>query len=304
MAGSASRSVGRREKRVREVIEQLDGLDRAMAIDAYRHLVGAHLVGAAGRAGLVALDDSYPEQGVFQATLNPDGSYAFALDSASDLLEAEIGLNSSLSSDARAALGRLLDRLVEAKALDPPTGAAVDRAKRTSAWPSGATTASAVRATPARGASGVRIVRPEQNVVRRFTLNVVDERESHRREGELVDRFRAHLDASGFEHSRLAMSSERVRLYNDMYVHSPRNQLVEAKGDVRRESIRMAIGQILDYLHQIEIDELFGERPRPALLVPDHPGASIEKLLDSLGIGLIWETDDGSFQDNRSGRFA
>jgi hypothetical protein len=68
----------------------------------------------------------------------------------------------------------------------------------------------------------------------------------HRREGELVELYEQHLDELEIEHGRLEMPVEDTKLYNDIYVPD-RHQLIEAKGGVRREHIRMAIGQLADY---------------------------------------------------------
>jgi hypothetical protein len=114
---------------IRRLIDEWSGLDRAVLIDAYRHLVRAHLVGSAGKAATAELDQEYPGQGLFAATLTRAGQYAFALDRASDMLEAELELNGELRPDVREALKRVLDELVLRGALDPPTGAAIARAQ-------------------------------------------------------------------------------------------------------------------------------------------------------------------------------
>ena len=313
--------LSKREVRFRDVIDGLNGLDRAVAVDAYRQLVLAHVVGSAGRNALPDLDHEYPGTGVFTAVVNGNGKYAHALDSASDMLEAEIALNQTLARDVRESLQHVLNTLVSAGVLDMPTGSAIARASAlkpslssssgdgdststdAAGQQDGSATSRPLTESGAGKSAAVRLVPAEQNVMRRFAVSLPEEREAHRREGELVDRYRAYLAERGFGSSRVEMVFESVRLFNDLYVEPPRNQLVEAKGDARRESIRMGIGQLLDYLHNIDLGRSFPDRPAPALLLPRYPGTSIEGLLDSQSIALVWEREDGGYEDNRRGRF-
>jgi hypothetical protein len=120
-------SLSRREVLIRRCIHRLSGLDRQVAIDAYRHLKAAHLVGSEGVRGLRELDRDYPAQGVFDATRNSDGTYAFALDRASDMLQAEVALSPRLDPAVREALDRVLHEFIGIRALDQPTGKAIER---------------------------------------------------------------------------------------------------------------------------------------------------------------------------------
>jgi hypothetical protein len=72
--------------------------------------------------------------------------------------------------------------------------------------------------------------------------------------------------------------------------------LIEAKGIVCRESVRMAIGQLADYVRFIE------PRPRLAVLLPSRPRPDLEALLKTQGIHAIWQAEDGGFTDNSTGR--
>ena len=147
----------------------------------------------------------------------------------------------------------------------------------------------------------VEIIEPERSVRREFTVSISEEREAQRREGELVESFIAHLRGIGVECKRLALPLDQRKLYNDLFVPE-RNQLIEAKGTVRRDDVRMAIGQIADYLFQISKDEAFGEAPDPAILLPQRPLQSISELLDHVEIGVIWASGEG-FEDNSGGAF-
>ena len=69
--------------------------------------------------------------------------------------------------------------------------------------------------------------------------------------------------------------------------------LLEAKGSVRRNDIRMAIGQLLDY------QRLMGEPVTLAVLLPEYPAVDIVVLLHSLRITVIWPSSD-RFQERSS----
>ena len=75
-----------REQKIRDFIETLKGLEKRVMIDVYRHLVFAHMVGSEGKRAAARLDADYPSQGLFEPARNRDGTYAFALHSASDML--------------------------------------------------------------------------------------------------------------------------------------------------------------------------------------------------------------------------
>ena len=78
-----------------------------------------------------------------------------------------------------------------------------------------------------------------------------------------------------------------------------RNNLIEAKGVVSREHIRMAVGQLLDYAFQ-GMGQL-GE-VKKAILLPGKPGCEMVAWLKPLGISLIWR-EDTVFLDNANGQF-
>jgi hypothetical protein len=75
-----------------------------------------------------------------------------------------------------------------------------------------------------------------------------------------------------------------------------KNVLIEAKSSRRRESIRMAIGQLLDYRRYEETE------PDLAVLLPFLPNKDVRDLLASLDIALIWPDGPG-FRDSARGRY-
>jgi len=64
--------------------------------------------------------------------------------------------------------------------------------------------------------------------------------------------------------------------------------IVEAKPSISREHIRMAIGQVLDYVH---LASQLGLQMKPAVLLPSMPSADLADLLQELGIQLIYKSD-------------
>jgi hypothetical protein len=84
---------------------------------------------------------------------------------------------------------------------------------------------------------------------------------------------------------------------SDVY-DATRNNLLEGKGTVTRDAIRMAIGQLADYRRFIE------PRPSCAVFLPKRPRRDLEKLLSAEGIAVVWPVESAQFADNRAGAFA
>ncbi|MFE2310130.1 hypothetical protein [Streptomyces sp. NPDC059411] len=116
-----------------------------------------------------------------------------------------------------------------------------------------------------------------------------------RREAELTQAYKAHLDAAGHRTGAYQIkvkgltSTLRVDLY-DATAHV----LYEAKGSNSREDVRMALGQVLDYSRYVEMPEHNGE-PKRVILLPAAPTPDIYSLLDRYDVGVVYRTDDGRF---------
>jgi hypothetical protein len=67
-------------------------------------------------------------------------------------------------------------------------------------------------------------------------------------------------------------------------------QLIEAKADTSRETIRRAIGQLRDYRRFF-----FPRRPALAVLLSERPSPSHMELLTDNHISVIWRAKRGSF---------
>jgi hypothetical protein len=90
-------------------------------------------------------------------------------------------------------------------------------------------------------------------------------------------------------------SGEARPLFTDLF-DATTGTLVEAKGTVERNSIRMAIGQLADYRRFIED----GQPRHLAVLVPSQPREDLRALLASQDIAVIFPSSDG-FEDSTGG---
>jgi hypothetical protein len=110
--------------------------------------------------------------------------------------------------------------------------------------------------------------------------------EAERTEGKLVRAFADHLRLRGHEVTRHRIEPKGVAkpLYTDLYDVTTKT-LYEAKGSVARTSMRMAIGQLLDYAR-------FLDSPSLALLVPSRPEVDLLDLCAGLHIRVVWPEGD------------
>jgi 5-methylcytosine-specific restriction protein A len=77
----------------------------------------------------------------------------------------------------------------------------------------------------------------------------------------------------------IPVPGEKTRLITDTYDVTSR-ELFEAKPDSDRGTIRLAIGQILDYLR-------FLSDVKGAILLPDKPSDDLIDLIHSVGLSLV-----------------
>jgi hypothetical protein len=111
-----------------------------------------------------------------------------------------------------------------------------------------------------------------------------------RREAALVRRYGSWLEHQGLRHGRhlIQIPGELAVLYTDLFDHST-SELIEAKASASRESVRVGLGQLLDYARFVEHD-------RRSLLLPTAPRPDLVDLLHAHGCGCIWEKDRGQFE--------
>ncbi|WP_190232783.1 restriction endonuclease [Streptomyces avicenniae] len=106
---------------------------------------------------------------------------------------------------------------------------------------------------------------------------------AQRRESELVQRLGAYLEAAGHEvlRNRIIPAGELSALRTDLFDKTD-NVLVEAKGSVTRDAIRMAIGQLLDYRRFLT------PSPDCAILLPEQPRKDLLDLCAAIHIAAMW----------------
>jgi len=121
--------------------------------------------------------------------------------------------------------------------------------------------------------------------------------EIERREQTLVLDLKKHLEDQGHEvkRQRLLPSGEGRPIITDLFDLTS-GMLVEAKGTVERNAIRMAIGQLCDYRRLFQP----GEVKHIAALFPREPRTDLCALLDEQGIVVIHQTESG-FTDSTGG---
>ena len=113
--------------------------------------------------------------------------------------------------------------------------------------------------------------------------------EAERRESALVQRFKGFMQSQHHtvERIKITPAGEAKPIYTDAYVKDL-SILVEAKGSIDRNSIRMAIGQLLDYRRFIEEATV-----RCAVLLPEIPRQDLLQLLAYAGVFIYFPEKEG-----------
>jgi hypothetical protein len=106
-------------------------------------------------------------------------------------------------------------------------------------------------------------------------------------EKKLVLALRDHLVTIGHTVGRLRIvpKGEAKPLFSDLWDETA-SFLVEAKGSVARESIRMAIGQLFDYSR-------FKSSAKKVILVPEEPRADLLDLAAGVYVTVMWPARGG-----------
>jgi hypothetical protein len=111
---------------------------------------------------------------------------------------------------------------------------------------------------------------------------------AERREQRLVHQYKEYLQALGrtvTAHAYYVLGYP-TRLRCDLFDETDQ-ELVEAKGTVSREAIRMALGQLLDY-RRFETAQV-----TLVVLLPWQPSPDLLGLVASAGVVTVWRTPDG-----------
>jgi hypothetical protein len=134
------------------------------------------------------------------------------------------------------------------------------------------------------------IVPIEESQSERFAVEPSREPyEAEKREGALVKAFCEFLKKDGMAATRIKIlpPGEAKPIFCDVFVEAT-GLLVEAKGTIERNSIRMALGQLLDYSR-------FADVRTKAILLPTKPREDLQSLIRVAGVGLYYKGDQGGF---------
>jgi hypothetical protein len=145
--------------------------------------------------------------------------------------------------------------------------------------------------TPAKSATVDTVAVEEQHTERGFVSPDREEYEFERLEAELVNRYRRFLQNQGHVVSRLRVvpAGEGAPIYSDLWDETALD-LIEAKGNVTRDAIRLAVGQLLDYGR-------FVEPKRRTVLLPSRPRDDLLNLLSSTDIDAVYPEGDAWVRD-------
>jgi hypothetical protein len=134
----------------------------------------------------------------------------------------------------------------------------------------------------------VQILPLEQQLTERMFVNPSREPyKAERKESTLVRNLADQLRNMGHTVTRhqILPKGENRPLFTDLY-DEDLDLLVEAKGSVTRENVRMAIGQLADYGR-------FFPSAKQAILLPSEPRIDLIDLAHSQNITILWPTKRG-----------
>jgi hypothetical protein len=139
--------------------------------------------------------------------------------------------------------------------------------------------------------TSVNDIDPESRATEQFTSGATAERVAERREAKLITaylEFRRATSLPKLRRLKIKPTGEVQPLYTDLY--DPEAKLViEAKGTVTREAIRMAVGQLLDYSR-------FVDHAKLAVLLPQLPRRDLLSFLHRHSIAVIAPQSNGQFE--------
>jgi len=142
---------------------------------------------------------------------------------------------------------------------------------------------------PTPGAPKITHVPSENNTSFEFTVPATEPKVARKVEAELVSKFGAWLESQGHATERIRIEAPGLEsaLMTDTF-DKTENVLYEAKASADRGSIRLAIGQLQDYLR-------FLPAMKARILLPEAPIIDLEDLILHCGFGLAYVSDDGEW---------
>jgi len=170
-----------------------------------------------------------------------------------------------------------------APATAPAILAAEPTAPSTALGPQPTSSAQAGAAQDPPSTPDIELIPSEQVNVSEYEISPRVGALAKRDEGKLVGHFETWLRNKGHDvqRVRIKIPGERHPLLTDPFDLTTRT-LYEAKSGCDRATIRLGIGQILDYLR-------FIPDAKGALLLPTQPSADLQALISSCGLGLVYK---------------
>ncbi|WP_381796470.1 hypothetical protein [Streptomyces niveus] len=112
----------------------------------------------------------------------------------------------------------------------------------------------------------------------------------------LVESFAAHLESQGHAVGsfQIKVKGKTSTLRTDLF-DATDHALYEAQGASDRDSVRVALGRLLDYRRYVK-QRNRQDRPDAVVLLPGRPDADIEALLRDYQASLVYRTKDGAFE--------
>jgi hypothetical protein len=129
---------------------------------------------------------------------------------------------------------------------------------------------------------GIAFVDSENNTVIEYETPPRTGAVARRQEALLVNRFEEWLRSAGHEveRIRIPIPDESGTLVTDSFCRTT-NTLYEAKSGTDRSTVRLGVGQLLDYLR-------FVPGARGCLLLPARPTQDVTAFINSCGLGLTY----------------
>lgn len=113
---------------------------------------------------------------------------------------------------------------------------------------------------------------------------------ANRYEGQLQKRYEDFLKSQGFDIGTFKIRVPESNTLKLDLVDFTNKKVIEVKAGITRNYIRESIGQVLDYVFQIQ--RINAEVFKPCILIPGKPSQDLIDLIKDLGIELIWEENN------------
>jgi len=133
----------------------------------------------------------------------------------------------------------------------------------------------------------------ESNTAETFKVNApeLSDEERTREEAGLQNAYKEHLEAQGHQVYSINIPVDGIHLRADLY-DATQDELIEVKSSIDRNTIRLGLGQILDYARIVKPQRL-------TLLLPDLPSASLLRLLADHKVRVVYRTPEGHFAEEQ-----